>query len=440
MRKVAVIGAGISGLCVAYRAQKAGAAVTLFDTSDRVGGNIHTVTNGSYQYEHGPNSLMANGEIFELIDVLGLRDKVLATEPAANTRYILRDGKPVALPGSIAQGLTTKAFSIGGRLRVLKEPFIGSKTSSSESVYEFIERRIGREMADYAIDPFVSGIYAGDPRRLSLTNAFPKFHNLESTSGSLIKGALFGTKVPAKPVPDGAPRMFSFERGMQTLVDGIAENLDDLRLQTPVASFARQNGNFSVNGEKFDGVALCTPARATGKLVDGIDADAAKEIAGVYYPPIAVVYAAYNKSQVAVEPNGFGILIPGLEKRDILGALFSSSVFGGRAPEDEHLFTIFVGGSRRPELCENEDAKIIDIATSEFASIMRITGEPVFTDIKRWERSIPQYNIGYEKVTGAVDKIQDENPGLVVCSNFYRGIAVGECIKNSITAAERLLS
>lgn len=440
MTKVAVIGAGISGLCVAYRAQKAGADVTLFDASERVGGNIHTVKNGPYQYEHGPNSLIANAEIFELIDDLGLRDRVLATEPAAKTRYILRDGKPVALPGSIVQGLTTKAFSIGGRLRVLKEPFIGSKTSDTESVYEFIERRIGREMADYAIDPFVSGIYAGDPRKLSLTNAFPKFHNLEQTSGSLIKGALFGKKVPAKPVPEGAPRMFSFKAGMHTLVDGIAENLTDMRLQTPVESFGKENGGFAVNDERFDRVALCTPARATSRFVASLDADASREIESVYYPPIAVIYAAYKKEQVGVSPDGFGILIPGVEQRDILGGLFSSSVFAGRAPEDEHLFTIFIGGSRRPELCDNDDAKLIDIATSELASILSITGSPVFTDIKRWERSIPQYNIGYEKVTAAVESVQDQNPGLVVCSNFYKGIAVGECIKNSITATDRLLS
>ena len=440
MKKVAVIGAGISGLCVAFRAQKAGADVTLFDSSEQVGGNIHTVTNGSYTYEHGPNSLMANGEIFELIDDLGLADKIVETRPAAKKRYILRDGKPVALPGSVLGGVTTKAFSVSGRLRVLKEPFIGSRTSEAESVYGFIERRLGREMADYAIDPFVSGIYAGDPRRLSLTNAFPKFKNLEATSGSLIKGALWGKKIPSKPIPEGAPRMFSFNKGMQTLVDGIAENLSDLRLGTQVESLAKTNGSYAVNDEKFDAVALCTPARATAKFTSSFDANAAGEIEKVYYPPIAVVYASYKKAQVGVNPDGFGILIPGVEKRDILGALFSSAVFDGRAPEDEHLFTIFVGGSRRPELCDNTDEKVIDIATSELASIMGVTGEPVFTDIKRWERSIPQYNIGYENVTAAVDKIQDENPGLVVCSNFYKGIAVGECVKNSIIATERLLS
>jgi oxygen-dependent protoporphyrinogen oxidase len=439
VKKVAVVGAGISGLCVAYRAHKAGAEVTLFDALDRVGGNIHTVKNGPYMCEYGPNSLMANGEIFELVGDLALQHKILETKPAAKKRYILRDGKPVALPGSVVQGLTTKAFSVGGRLRILKEPFISSTTSAIESVYDFVERRLGREMADYAIDPFVSGIYAGDPRKLSLTNAFPKFHNLEATSGGFIRGALWGKPVPAKPVPEGSPRMFSFEGGMQTLVDEISGGFVDLRLETPVESFVRQNGGYAVNGEKFDGVALCTPARATSRLIEALDTDAANEIGSVYYPPIAVVYASYKKEQVRVDPNGFGILIPGVEKRDILGALFTSSVFDGRAPEDEHLFTIFIGGSRRPELCDNDDDKIFDIATSELASIMRITGAPVFTDIKRWERSIPQYNIGYEKVTAAVERVQDQNPGLVVCSNFYKGIAVGECVKNSITATQRLV-
>ena len=440
MKKVAVIGGGISGLCVAHRAQQAGAEVTLFEGSDSIGGNIHTVTKGAYTYEHGPNSLMANGEIFELIDEIGISDQILATQPAAKKRYILREGKPVALPGSALEGVTTKAFSVGGRLRILKEPFISSKTSPAESVYEFIERRIGREMADYAIDPFVSGIYAGDPRRLSLTNAFPKFHNLETTSGSLIKGALWGKRLPAKPLPEGAPRMFSFRKGMLTLASGIAEGLADVRVNTPVEHFSKGDAGYAINGDNFDAVALCTPARAAARLLKSVDADAAQEIERVYYPPIAVIYAAYKKDQVRIDPEGFGILIPGLEKRDILGALFSSSVFDGRAPEDEHLFTVFVGGSRRPELCDTDDDQVIDIATRELASIMRITGEPVFLDLKRWERAIPQYNIGYEKVTAAVDRVQDHNTGLIVCSNYYKGIAVGECIKNSITAAQRLLS
>jgi oxygen-dependent protoporphyrinogen oxidase len=440
VKKVAVIGAGISGLCVAYRAQKAGADVTAFDAGDHVGGNIHTVRNGEYLYEHGPNSLMATGEVFELIADLGLQHEILPTKPAAKKRYILRDGKPVALPGSVLDGLTTKAFSLSGRLRILKEPFVRSTTSAGESVYDFVDRRLGREMADYAIDPFVSGIYAGDPRRLSLENAFPKMHALETRSGSLIRGMLLGKKTSTKPTPKGTPRMFSFPNGVQTLVDVIAGKLTDIRFQTSVESFEKQDVAYTVNGERYDAVALCMPARATAKLVQAIEAEAAKEIASVYYPPIAVVYVAYKKDQVGVDPDGFGILIPGLEKRNILGALFSSSVFEGRAPNDEHLFTIFVGGSRRPELCDNDDEKIIDIATSELASIMRITGAAVFTGIKRWERSIPQYNIGYEKVTAAVDRVQDQNPGLVVCSNFYRGIAVGECVKNSITATTRLLS
>ncbi|MBV9216047.1 MAG: protoporphyrinogen oxidase [Acidobacteria bacterium] len=440
MTKVAVIGGGISGLCVAYRVQKTGAAVTLFDGADRLGGNIHTITNKGYLYEYGPNSLMANGEIFELIDDIGLTNQILATKAAAKTRYILRDGEPAALPGSIVQGLTTKAFSVGGRLRVLKEPFIASRTSPAESVYEFIERRIGREMADYAIDPFVSGIYAGDPRKLSLTNAFPKFYNLEATSGSLIKGALLGKRVPAKPVPVGMPKMFSFRIGMRALVDAITERLNDVRLETPVDSLAKQDGGFIVNLEKFDRVALCLPARPSAKLIHSLDTEAAREIGSVYYPPVAVIYAAYEKQQVSFDPDGFGILIPGPEKRKILGALFSSSVFDDRAPENEHLFTIFVGGSRNSELCEKDDGALIDLATGELQSILQITGSPVFTDIKRWERSIPQYNIGYEKVTQAVERLQDANSGLVVCSNFYKGIAVGECVKNSVAAATRLLA
>ena len=314
MKRIAVIGGGISGLSVAHHTEKAGTRVTLFDASTSVGGNIQTITKGPYTYECGPNSLMANGEIFELIDDLGLGDKIVETRPAAKKRYILRDGKPIALPGGAVDSITTKAFSVGGRLRLFKEPFISSKTSQTESVYSFIERRLGREMADYAIDPFVSGIYAGDPKRLSLTSAFPRFYNLELTGGSLIKGALFGKRVPKKAVPVGAPRMFSFTGGMQHPHQWSCGGVEGRSPQLSCRGVSKQNGGYSVNGESFDAVALCTPAPSAARLIESVDAEAAKEISGVYYPPVAVVYASYKRDQVGVAPDGFGILIPGLEK------------------------------------------------------------------------------------------------------------------------------
>ena len=205
---------------------------------------------------------MANGEIFELIDDLGLADKIVPTRSAANKRYILRDGKPVALPGGAVEGDTTKAFSIGGRLRVLKEPFIRSSTNAKESVYGFVERRLGKEMADYAIDPFVSGIYAGDPRKLSLQNAFPKMHALEANNGSIIKGALWGKRTR----PNRSQRLTEDVLVHRRNADPRRRYRRESRRRSPRnpgREFGRNNGGYTVNDDKYDSVALCTPARAT---------------------------------------------------------------------------------------------------------------------------------------------------------------------------------
>ena len=443
--KVAIIGGGISGLCVAYRLQNAGVDLTLFESGNRVGGNINTQSRDGFLFEDGPNTLMSNFDLFELVEDLQLTGKILLPSPAAKKRYIVRDGRLTALPAGPLDLFTTAAFSAGGRLRLLKEPLVRSRSNGSESVASFFKRRLGSEIADYAVDPFISGIYAGDPAKLSIRSAFPKLYEMEKDHGSLLKGAILGGKGKKKRLPKGAPRTYSFKDGMQTLTQALHGELGDIvRLDTPVTrAVAKENGGYRIESsagvDEFDAVALCTPAAAAARLVDEMDSGLASHLANIYYPPIAVIYTGFKKEQVGTSADGFGVLVPAAENRRILGCLWTSSVFENRAPAGYHLFTSFVGGSRNAALCENSEDALVDIAVDEISSIMKAEGRPEFTAIKKWERSIPQYNIGYESVVDAIEAFQRNNRGFLFCSNFYKGISVGDCVKNSVTASEEIL-
>jgi oxygen-dependent protoporphyrinogen oxidase len=443
--KVAVIGGGISGLCTAFRLRDAGVEVKLFESGPRVGGNINTVTENGYLVENGPNSLLANREILDLVNDLKLTGEIARPRPAAKKRFIVRNGRMVALPSGPVDIFTTDAFTAGGRLRLLKELFVKSKSPNGESVSDFFERRLGKEIAEYAVDPFISGIYAGDPHKLSIKSAFPRLYNYEKEAGSIIKGALFSPKDKNGKLPKDTPRSFTFKNGMSTLVDALQQQLgESVTTGNAVISISIDGDHgYRVVSESgsvsFDAVVVSTPANAASRLVADMDGNLAAELANIYYPPIAVVYAAFKRAQVKENVDGFGILVPAAEKRRILGCLFSSSLFDGRAPEGQHLFTIFIGGSRNAELCQKMEDELIKIGLDEVRSLLGITGQPTYAAIKKWDRSIPQYNIGYEKVPAAIDRFREQNPGIFFCSNFYKGISVGDCVKNSILTRDAVL-
>jgi oxygen-dependent protoporphyrinogen oxidase len=189
----------------------------------------------------------------------------------------------------------------------------------------------------------------------------------------------------------------------------------------------------------FDSVVVCTPAYIAAELLEPMDPAFSDRLASVEYPPISVVYTGFKKSDVRFDPDGFGFLVPGLEKRKILGSLWTSSVFAGRVPEGHHLMTTFIGGARNPELAKRSEDELIEIAVGEIDEVLGLQGEPVFTRVKKWERAIPQYNIGYENVVSAIDNFQQQNPGLFLCSNFYGGISVGDCVKNSLNTTRAVL-
>lgn len=439
-KRVCIIGGGISGLCTAFGLQQAGLDVTLFEKSTSVGGNIKTELHGGFLIEHGPNSLLVSQELLELISQLGIVDQIAQAKPAAKKRFIVRDRKLTALPRGLVDLIGNRAFSASAKLRLLKEPFVRTRSSASESVAAFFERRLGREIVDYAVDPFISGIFAGDPERLSIQHAFPRVFEMERAYGSLFSGALFSRN--GAPRPKGVTRTISFKSGMQTLSGALAEKLGErVKLNTSVRSIKKAGAGFEVevkdaSDKLFDAIVVSTPAWVAADLISGLDNDLADSLARIYYPPVAVVYTAFKDEKMRTEPDGFGFLVPGREKMNILGSLWTSSVFENRAPDGYHLFTTFIGGARNAELVQKDENDLVEIVFGDLSAVLGLSGTPEFVSAKKWDRAIPQYNLGYEKVVTAIENFESANRGIFFCSNFYRGISVGDCIKNGIATTE----
>ena len=438
-KRVCIIGAGISGLATAYLLKKKGVDVTLFEASPHVGGNIQSETQDGYLIEHGPNSLLRSPRIVDLIEDLDLRKHVLPAANSAKKRYVLIDGELRALPTGLLPFIFGNFFSLRAKLRLAKEPLVGSKSPNDESVAGFFERRLGREVLEKAADPFISGIYAGDPAQLSIGESFPTLLEYERTHGSIVLGAI---RSKSEKAPATFPRTFTFQNGLRTLTGTLQERLSDsVRTNTPIARIERSGKEFFVTTAKterevFDSVIISTKADAAAEMINDLDAELASLLRDVHYAPVTVVRHGYARSAVGQTADGFGFLVPSSEQRQILGSIWNSSVFPHRAPGDMHLFTTFVGGARSTELCNLPDDEIFDLVHAELASIMNISERPNFANMTRWEKAIPQYKIGYKKTVESIERFAAANPGIFFCSNFYRGISVGDCVKNAYRTSD----
>ena len=453
-RRVAVVGAGISGLAVAWWLHRSGIEVIVLEKDDQVGGTMKTLQDNGWLVEQGPNSALETTPLFStMFEQLGLLNHLKYANPSAKKRYILRGGRIHVLPMSPLSFLFSPLWSPGGKLQLLKEPFIG-KSDKEESVAEFVARRLGREFLDYAVNPFVGGVFAGNPEELSVQTAFPKLYALEKNHGGLIKGMIKGRKERAarsETAKDRA-RMFSFSGGMQILPLYLAHALEGRVLtQCRVTGIDKRvpdysNGLYSIryslagtaSSAEVDAVVLCVPARAAANLIKGFSGPLATRLEEISYPPLAEVFLGFRGDQIGNSLDGFGFLVPGKEKRQILGTIWSSSLFAGRAPAGHVALTTFVGGSRQPELVAREDSDLIRLVTDELRSIIGVKGDPVFSRITKWKEAIPQYRLGYGNVLASLDEFEMQNPGMYFCCNYRNGISVGDCVMSSERVASRI--
>ncbi len=452
MNSVAVIGGGITGLTAAFRLRQAGWAVTLFEAGPRVGGVIQSVRRNGFLAECGPNTLLETSpKITALVHDLGLDGRRMESAPAAAKRFLVRGGRVLSLPGGLPAFLATPLFSPFAKLRLFAEPFIRrSPPEVEETVAEFVVRRLGREFLDYAINPLVGGVYAGDPTRLSVRQAFPKLHALEQRYGSLIKGQILGARERrqrAEVSKQNAPKL-SFDEGLQVLTDTLGAKLgDSVRLRSPVSSLIKTPLGWYVNvGEigqplttPFDAVLFAGTAHQLARLrIVAPEAPDLDVLQTIYYPPVASVVLGFRREDVAHPLDGFGMLIPQVEGCNTLGAIFSSSLFPNRAPAGQVLVTSYLGGARAPKLAGLAPAELTEAAMADLRRLLGVRGEPTFVHHFVNSRAIPQYEVGYGAFKDRMAAAETACPGLFLAGHYRDGISLGDSLVSGHDTAVRI--
>ena len=450
-KKIVVIGAGISGLATSYFLKQKGYDVTLLEKSSRVGGFIETTNENGFLFDKGFNSVLETASVIpQLIDELNLQNQIVYSNKAANKRYILKNNKLYALPMHPSAILKSELFSLKAKMRLFIEPFIGrSKDGFYQSVGEFITRRLGSEILDYAINPFVGEVYTGNPEGLSIKSAFPKLYALEEEYGGLIIGTINSIKKrksdPKKEKFSG--RMFSFKNGMSVLCKALAEKLgDSLILNAEAEKIEKYESGYNINYKRdeknesinADVIVSAVPAYSAENLFNGYDAELKKHLSEIYYPALFVQYLAYKKEDVLTQLDALGIFVPSKERKSFLYALWNPSIFPNRSPEGTVSFTIFVGGARDSDILTLDKELLLMKIRGEFETIMKINYEPVYSSYKYWPKSIPQYKIGYIDHEKYWQKFEENNPGIFLVGNYRGGISVGDSLKNASSAAEKV--
>jgi protoporphyrinogen/coproporphyrinogen III oxidase len=447
MKSVAIIGAGITGLTAAFYLKRQGVPVTVYEAGGRAGGVIQSSRQNGFLAESGPNTILETSpKISELIRDLNLESRRTYPSPDAKNRYVVRDKKPVAMPSSQAEFLTTKLFSARAKFALAREPFVPPRRGGvEESVAEFVLRRLNQEFLDRAIDPLIAGIYAGDPRKLSVQHAFPKLLEAEQKHGSLLKGQFFGAgEKKSGEVSRRDAKMFSFDEGLQVLTGALTTQLgDSLKLNAPVIKLIQTSDGWRVStftGEtEYGAVIYCGTAHKLAELkIETQTTINFSEFAEIRHSPVASLVMGFRREDVAHPLDGFGILIPKIEGFKILGTIFSSALFSNRAPAGHVLLTSYIGGERQPELAPLPPDELVKLACEDLRVLLGVHGQPVFTHHHFWPRAIPQYNVGYGKFKDTLNEIESKAHGLFFAGSFRDGISVGDSIVSGGNGAARV--
>lgn len=440
-----VIGGGLSGLACAYVLGRRGESVVVVEKSERVGGVIRSVRRDGYLCEAGPNSMLVKSPaVWDLLQELGLGESLCVANEQANKRFLVRDGRLLAMPASPWSAVTTPLWRLPAKLRLLAEPFIARCAQTDESVASFVTRRMGVEFLDYGISALVSGIFAGDPARLSIRHAFPKVWNLEQRFGSLIRGAVgLGLERKRSGVRPFRNKMVSFRAGLEELPTALLRRGQFEAVTCAAVTHLRRAADghwqiaLSVNGGtrslRARRLILATPLGAYRDLpTEGLLGERLRTLPAVAHPPLSTLVLGFPRSAIAHPLDGFGALFPRRENRFALGVIFSSTLFPGRAPVGKVSLMCFIGGRTQPEHSQLPTDQLVERTVRDLTPLLGIRGQPELVDHHFWPQAIPQYDVGYAAFLAALDAIEQELPGLRIAGNFRGGPGLNDCLASAL--------
>ena len=440
-----VIGGGISGLVCAYALRKSGIDAQVIEASPRPGGVIQSITRDGYLLELGPQSFSSTPALRQLCAELAISNEILEAPPHT-PRYVLIDGTLRSVPLSPPAFFMSSLIDGSTKWALLRDIF--GKTSppdADESIAAFTRRKFSAQLLDRLVGPFVSGVYAGDPERLSVHSAFPQLHEAEKSSGSIVRGMLRLAKT--KKGPRERPTLRTFHKGNESLVHAISKNLgQSIHTNARVTKLEKNSDtSFTVQleGRENKGILsanaliLSTPPDSTAKLLRNLNSSFETHLSPIEFAAVAVVSLGYRKPAIGHSLDGFGFLVPRSAGLRVLGTVWNSSLFPGRAPDGHTLLTSFVGGTTDPAAAKLTPDNLAALVHREISSVLSIKGEPVFSNITIWPHALPQYSLGHADRLSAVVTLLKNYPGIWLTGNYLRGPAIGTCVEQALaTAAE----
>ena len=441
-----VVGGGISGLVCAYALRRSGIDAQLVEASSRPGGVIQSVSRDGFLLELGPQSFSGTNALRQLCDELGISNQLLQAPPYA-PRYVLINGKLRPVPLSPPAFLTSSLVNGSTKWALVRDVFGKSiPPDADESVAAFARRKFSAQLLDRLVGPFVSGIYAGDPERLSVRSAFPQLYEAEKAAGSIVRGMLRLAK--SNKGPRERPTLQTFREGNETLVRALANKLGPALLaETKLSEISHQSdGSFALRLESHSGgesvstksLILAAPTDITGSLLAQLDPSFESPLSSIEYAAVAVVSLGYRQQDIGHSLNGFGFLVPRSSGLRVLGCVWNSSLFPDRAPDSHALMTSFVGGTTDPSAAKLKSEELTALVHRELSPLLCAKSDPVLSNVTILPRALPQYNLGHADRLAAVAKSCSRFPGLWLTGNYLRGPAIGSCVDQALAVAEEV--
>lgn len=448
---ILIIGAGLTGLTAAFHLSRNGKQVHILECSNRVGGQIHTFREEGFVFESGPNTgVVSYPEVAELFAALSPACQLETAHEEAKRRLIWKGDSFRELPSGLLSAITTPLFTLGDKFRILGEPFRAKGTNPDESVGELAARRLGRSFLDYAVDPFLSGVYAGDPLKLITRYALPKLYNLEQQYGGFIKGTIAKARMP-KTERDrlATKQVFSAVGGLDNLTQAMADaiGMQNITLSASgvtirpsengwQAVFTTLSGEQTIHANK---VVTTTGAYSLPELLPFIPQEEMEKISNLKYAPVVQASVGIRDTG-RLQFNAFGGLVPSCEKKDVLGILYPAACFDNRAPKEGALFSFFIGGVKHAELTRWPDDELKALIVHELHAMLKFSAnmQPDMIRLFRHPRAIPQYEISSGDRFAAIDRLEARYPGLTLAGNIKGGIGMADRIRQATAIAKSL--